>query len=271
MELSVLDLFSGIGGFSVGLEATGKFKTVAFCEKDKFCQKVLQKHWQDTPIYEDIKKLDGTKIKADVITGGFHANQYQSLENKKEKMMTDSYSLKCLELLKKHKQGGLLERMCKIFLTSQMEKSCKEFTMTWKPLVTKSKLLVFQLVRKEHGTKDQEFGSLLPTPTQDSASERTKKYKQGGLPLTMAVRILPTPTTSEHKYRLKGNSQASKCLEAIARKAGGKLSANFTEFLMGYNMDWTKIELTELKHLETQSYHKSQQKLAKQSLKQKKK
>ena len=71
MELSVLDLFSGIGGFSVGLEATGKFKTVAFCEKDKFCQKVLQKHWQDTPIYEDIKKLDGTKIKADVITGGF--------------------------------------------------------------------------------------------------------------------------------------------------------------------------------------------------------
>ncbi len=71
MELSVLDLFSGIGGFSLGLESTGKFKTIGFCEKDKFCQKVLQKHWQDTPIYEDIKKLDGTKIKADVITGGF--------------------------------------------------------------------------------------------------------------------------------------------------------------------------------------------------------
>ena len=71
MELSVLDLFSGIGGFSLGLESTGKFKTIGFCEKDKFCQKVLQKHWSDTPIYEDIKKLDGTKIKADVITGGF--------------------------------------------------------------------------------------------------------------------------------------------------------------------------------------------------------
>ena len=71
MELSVLDLFSGIGGFSLGLEYTGKFKTIGFCEKDKFCQKVLQKHWPDTPIYEDIKKLDGTKIKADVITGGF--------------------------------------------------------------------------------------------------------------------------------------------------------------------------------------------------------
>ena len=142
--------------------------------------------------------------------------------------------------------------------------------MTWKPLVTKSKLLVFQLVRKEHGTKDKEFG-LLPTPTQDSASERTKKYKQGGLPLTMAVQMLPTPTTSEHKYRLKGNTQASKCLEAIARKAGGKLSANFTEFLMGYNMDWTKTEPIELKLLETQSFHKSQQKSVKQLLKQRKK
>ena len=71
MELNLLDLFSGIGGFSVGLEATGKFKTIGFCEQDKFCQKVLRKHWSDVPIYEDIKKLDGTKIKADVVVGGF--------------------------------------------------------------------------------------------------------------------------------------------------------------------------------------------------------
>ena len=71
MELNVLDLFSGIGGFSVGLEATGKFKTIGFCEQDKFCQKALRKHWSDVPIYEDIKKLDARKIKADVVVGGF--------------------------------------------------------------------------------------------------------------------------------------------------------------------------------------------------------
>ena len=71
MELNVLDLFSGIGGFSVGLEVTGKFKTIGFCEQDKFCQKVLRKHWSDVPIYEDIKKLDARKIKADVVVGGF--------------------------------------------------------------------------------------------------------------------------------------------------------------------------------------------------------
>ena len=69
--LNVLDLFSGIGGFSVGLEATGKFKTIGFCEQDKFCQRVLRKHWKDIPIYEDIKKLNAKKIKADVVVGGF--------------------------------------------------------------------------------------------------------------------------------------------------------------------------------------------------------
>ncbi len=51
--LKVLDLFSGIGGFSLGLERAG-MKTIAFCEKDDFCRKVLNKHWPNVPIYSDI-------------------------------------------------------------------------------------------------------------------------------------------------------------------------------------------------------------------------
>tara|TARA_Y100000385_G_scaffold281121_1_gene333396 strand:+ start:576 stop:710 length:135 start_codon:yes stop_codon:yes gene_type:complete len=35
MKLKLLDLFSGIGGFSLGLESTGYFETIAFVEKDK--------------------------------------------------------------------------------------------------------------------------------------------------------------------------------------------------------------------------------------------
>ena len=85
MELNVLDLFSGIGGFSVGLEATGKFKTIGFCEQDKFCQKVLRKHWSDVPIYEDIKKLDGRKIKADVVVGGFPCQSFSIAGKQKGK------------------------------------------------------------------------------------------------------------------------------------------------------------------------------------------
>ena len=70
--LKVLDLFSGIGGFSLGLERTGGFKTVAFCEIDKAAQNVLKKHWPTVPIFEDIKKLKGEDVGTiDVITGGF--------------------------------------------------------------------------------------------------------------------------------------------------------------------------------------------------------
>lgn len=53
--MKVLDLFSGIGGFSIGLEKAG-FKTIAFVEIDTFCQKVLKKNW-DIPIYNDIKRI----------------------------------------------------------------------------------------------------------------------------------------------------------------------------------------------------------------------
>lgn len=55
--MKVLDLFSGIGGFSLGLERAG-METVAFCEIDKYCQKVLNKHWPNVPIYEDVRSLD---------------------------------------------------------------------------------------------------------------------------------------------------------------------------------------------------------------------
>tara|TARA_R110000824_G_scaffold36683_2_gene113690 strand:+ start:69 stop:953 length:885 start_codon:yes stop_codon:yes gene_type:complete len=70
--MRVLDLFSGIGGFSLGLEACG-MTTAAFCERDEFCTKILNKHWPDVPVHSDVRKLDGTKYAGsiDVVCGGF--------------------------------------------------------------------------------------------------------------------------------------------------------------------------------------------------------
>ena len=70
-KFKVLDLFSGIGGFSLGLERTGGFKTVAFCEIDPFCQNVLKKHWPDVPCENDVTTIEFKEGQADVITGGF--------------------------------------------------------------------------------------------------------------------------------------------------------------------------------------------------------
>lgn len=70
--LKVLDLFSGIGGFSLGLERTGGFKTVAFCEIEEFPRRVLAKHWPGVPIHQDVRELRAEHVGAvDVICGGF--------------------------------------------------------------------------------------------------------------------------------------------------------------------------------------------------------
>ena len=59
--MKVLDLCSGIGGFSLGLERAG-METVAFCEVDKKCRKILKKHWPDVPIFNDIYDLKGDEF-----------------------------------------------------------------------------------------------------------------------------------------------------------------------------------------------------------------
>jgi hypothetical protein len=149
------------------------------------------------------------------------------------------------------------------------------------------------------------YGWMYPTPTQDSASERTKKYSQGGMPLPMAVKMFPTPTAGcveggEQSSRVEitesggfilrkknkpENTFGAKLSDAMLylekmyptpvsrdykdaaynitwkesrdqkssmprqvlkdNKPGGKLNPNFVEFLMGYPMNWTKIDPTE--------------------------
>jgi len=76
MTLKILDLFSGIGGFSYAAERlVGGFETVAFCEIDPYCQKVLKKHWPDVPIHNDVRRLadeaDGYRGLVDVVCGGY--------------------------------------------------------------------------------------------------------------------------------------------------------------------------------------------------------
>jgi hypothetical protein len=239
--------------------------------------------------------------------------------------------MKCLESLEKQNQDGLLEKMLKALLISTKAWYSDRCLMIWKTKVSKANVLLFQLQASVHGIKGNESGFLptpttmdhidrkgmrpsraatnrktgylsemikmYPTPTQDSASERTKKYSQGGMPLPMAVKMFPTPTASDmeggaakdvqiqngHFFRenKKGVRWGVKLRDAIEmyptpvsrdykdaaynitwkesrdqkssmprqvlkdNKPGGKLNPNFVEFLMGYPMNWTKIDPTE--------------------------
>jgi len=85
--LRVLDLFSGIGGFSLGLERTGGFETAAFCEYEPFPRAVLAKHWPDVPCFPDVRKLKGSDIAGpiDVICGGYPCQPFSTAGQRRGK------------------------------------------------------------------------------------------------------------------------------------------------------------------------------------------
>ena len=76
-KYKILDLFSGLGGFSLGLERTGHFETVAFCDNNQYSKLILDKHWKGVKIYDDVREISKEKFKEDgiefpdIITGGF--------------------------------------------------------------------------------------------------------------------------------------------------------------------------------------------------------
>lgn len=104
-------------------------------------------------------------------------------------------------------------------------------------------------VMKMEKIKEQE---MYPTPRardyKDSVTTVPPSVQKGRNPSLgqkIAMKqMLPTPSASEHKARMQGNTQASNCITALAQKEkpGGKLNPEFVEFLMGYPMGWTEIE-----------------------------
>lgn len=80
--MRVLDLFAGIGGFSLGLERAG-MRTVAFCESDEKCRRVLARHWPRVPIYPDARTLDARTLERggiiiDLLSAGFPCQPFSS-------------------------------------------------------------------------------------------------------------------------------------------------------------------------------------------------
>jgi DNA (cytosine-5)-methyltransferase 1 len=72
--IRVGSLFSGIGGFELGFEAAfgGNMKTVWQVEKDLYCQKILKKHWKNTLLIDDVKKVNKETVEpVDMLIGGF--------------------------------------------------------------------------------------------------------------------------------------------------------------------------------------------------------
>jgi DNA (cytosine-5)-methyltransferase 1 len=95
-----LELFAGIGGIALTEEWAG-IETIAFCERDKFCQKVLKKHWPDVPIFDDVKTLNKQSLvergidvdSIELISGGFPCQPWSEAAGDKANGKNDARHL----------------------------------------------------------------------------------------------------------------------------------------------------------------------------------
>ncbi len=96
----------------------------------------------------------------------------------------------------------------------------------------------------EHRTDESESG-LWPTPIANDAQKLgTKRYAQGGMPLTAAVLLWPTPTAQDAKNNGAPAQMVRNTLPLNAQ-VGGALNPTWVEWLMGWPLGWTDLKLSE--------------------------
>jgi hypothetical protein len=228
VTLKILDLFSGLGGFSLGLERTGHFKTIAFCDNNKYCNLVLQKHWKGVKIYNDVKEITKERLETDgveapdIITGGFPCQPFSVAGKQKGTVTTDISGLRCFESSKSLPRGGLLEKMSKALLTSKTAWSSRLCALTWKERDTKSGRSIFQLQVSVLPTEEKESGlwltpnaTIRPTRSEEAMKKREEYRKSIGRTTvppgslaeqvqygkaTTDMKMFPTPTTQEIEH-----------------------------------------------------------------------
>ena len=201
-----------------------------------------------------------------------HANPSVLQEREEERKMTAIFGMKLLESSESVNLEGSLGKMLKALLTSKKAWSSDRCVMTWKKKVSKSNVLLFQLQASVRGIKGKESG-FLPTPnTMDHIDRkgmrpsRAATNRKSGY-LSEMIKMYPTPsascqmdvvappesvqqnskgwTVTRKKTGTKFGAKLNDVVNKINEKPGGKLNPHFVEFLMGYPMNWTKIEPTE--------------------------
>jgi hypothetical protein len=228
--LTLLDLFSGIGGFSYAAERlVGGFKTVAFCDSDEPCRKVLRKHWPDAPIFTDVRSLTAQDIQPlcpnglSLITAGFP----------------------CQDLSVAGKQAGYDGKRSVLFY--EIIRLAREL---------RPKFLLLENVRNLLSHKDGEtFQETLFQIAQagyDAEWAVIPASDVGPAIVESASGLLPTPTTRDYKdsgpnvnYQKaadKGRLPGAIVVQCSAQNGGATyLSPCFVEEMMGYEVGWTDL------------------------------
>ncbi len=208
------------------------------------------------------------------LLGDSHVNHSQSQDKEKEQMMTDISGMKLLESSENVNPDGLLAKMLKELLVYSKAWYSDRCKMTWKKRVSKSNVCLYQLLASVHGITEKEYGlshRMFPTPTASKTTQGMKpqwiKQNKTGWTVTRKgtgtkfgaslvdvlyyLEMYPTPLSRDHKEMSYNPTWRPKRDKSLPREVlknnihGGKMNPNFVEFLMGYPMDWTNIEVKE--------------------------
>lgn len=277
--LKVLDLFSGIGGFSIGLERTGGFETVAFCEINPFCRRVLAQYWPEVPILDDVRTADFPAV--DVIVGGFPCQDVSRAG--KRAGITGERSGLYRELVRAIRLVGpryaIVENVAAL-LADGMGDVLGDLAEAG--LVSNG--IAFRRRPSAPLTSGTGYGSsdTLPTPRllmTGAVTERRAMDKNPNLEVVLARRLLPTPRSSDADRGGRGDlltvlrgyetrhagtlptptardwrsgkastethdRNARPLNEALALMSGnaaGHVNPRFLEWMMGYPIGWTEL------------------------------
>lgn len=235
-----LDLFSGIGGFALGLQMADNelFKTLYFCECDPYCQKILRQNFNQSCVFEDVKYLnekDFKNIEIDLITAGFPC-QDLSIAGRKKGLMEKGadYFMRLLESSNLQNQNLFCLKIVQnlfgeIILEKNLQKSFKQSGMivggkyyVLSPLDTRIKeneLILFVGIKN----------IFLPTPLASDA---------------FCIKNFSISTQMKsHKCHQKRLYPYIACIEKEDMKKIMKLIVSIYEQMMGYPKFWTQLRL----------------------------
>ena len=197
-KLRLLDLFSGIGGFSLGLERTGGFETVAFCEIEPYCRQVLARHWPEVRCYDDIRELSSQHLTANGIgvdrnLRGLPQPGYQASQGKApgSTVTAPAYGESTPVLLAKYSPSSSSWRTSQLCLDGDLE----EFSETWPRSGMMRSGTVYRLPTLVRLT-DETGSGFWPTPRVQSATGSGPSRIGSKTDLQTAVKMWPTPQAS---------------------------------------------------------------------------
>ena len=267
-EPTHLDLFSGIGGFALAARLAG-FRTVAFCEIDKYCQKVLAKNfgaedvadaekredwrlqqsqfWSNTgtgsPIFSDIFDFDGTAYRGvSLITGGFPCQPF-SVAGKRGGAADDrAIWPQMFRVISEARPAWVLAENVPGIIAMELDNVLSDLEGIGYAMGR----CLFQLAPSmpdTGGCGSGESEEMFPTATgrdyKDGTAQSCQNVPVNGL-LGRAIHQWPTPHANASTGA--GTQGRDGGGENLQTAVGGSLNPAWVEWLMGYPQGWTDLK-----------------------------